>query len=196
MCLCAIDVSRVHSDCRQTPSRQGNIGEVSFPAITVLSCLHPAHQSFWLGFNVGPAVDFQWSFPAVLCVEETVVKSWSSVCVNLGLLGGPPSEVAHFQHTVGERCPIPACERCVQRSPFPSLWGRLHHESMGSSAHPRTPRMDDPRRANQPPTQLYCFLVGAQFCVCQEKDEKTEAMDAVTRAATGSVLFVSIGDQI
>ena len=56
--------------------------------------------------------------------------------------------------------------------------------------------MADPRRANLLLMWLDCLLVGVQFCACQQRDDRTEATKADTRAATGSALFVSIGDQI
>ena len=40
------------------------------------------------------------------------------------------------------------------------------------------------------------FFVAVQFCDCQQRDDRTEAMNDDTRAATGSALFVSIGDKI
>ena len=71
-----------------------------FPAFSVLSCLRPAHQSFWLGFHGLPVESFQRSFPTVWSVEASVVWSRSSVCVNLGLLCPPFGKDAYFQHSM------------------------------------------------------------------------------------------------
>ena len=48
--------------------------------------------------------------------------------------------------------------------------------------------MDAPKREAQLPMWLGCFLARVQFSACQQKDAKTEATNAATRAAAGSAL--------